>query len=331
VSGSCHLLETSSGLFLVDCGLFFDDVKDQNKRNEEFPFEPRDVKAVFLTHAHVDHNGRLPLLFKRGFRGPVYCTDATRDINQVMLEMSLGINEGSEDQVRLYDRDDLAGLLGKVEAVPYNRKLEKHGLTFRLTDAGHILGSAMIEVWVDGVKFLFSGDMGPDHTPVLCRATQHREADVVLVESTYGPVPREEFTFEEFGRQIMKVISGGGSVLLPAFVLHKTQTLLHVFLIRQGVEPRGIVASGYTRSKPEEDDNPRRHSQYCNLVWTMVLDADSGEILSLDEVRKNKLLAEVPWGIAGGGREFSYEEATELERLWGDLLSHLKKAELPEV
>jgi metallo-beta-lactamase family protein len=228
VSGSCHLLETSAGLFLIDCGLFYADVEDQQKRNEQFPFEPKDIKAVFLTHAHVDHNGRLPLLYKRGFRGPVYCTDATRDINEVMLDMSLGIGEGRDDSPLLYDRSDLDGLLDAVEAVPYNRKLDKNGLTFRLTDAGHILGSAMVEVWADGVKFLFSGDMGPDHTPVLCRPAQHLEADVVLVESTYGLADREQVSYEDFGRQVMKVISASGSVLLPAFVLHKTQMLLYV-------------------------------------------------------------------------------------------------------
>jgi glyoxylase-like metal-dependent hydrolase (beta-lactamase superfamily II) len=206
VSGSCHLLKTSAGLFLIDCGLFFTDVEDQRARNEQFPFEPKDIKAVFLTHAHVDHNGRLPLLYKRGFRGPVYCTDATRDINEVMLDMSLGIGEGREDIPPLYDRRDLDGLLDAVEAVPYNPKLDRHGLTFRLTDAGHVLGSAMFEVWADGVKFLFSGDTGPDHTPVLCRPTQHREADVILVESTYGFTPREQVNYEDFGRQAM----GGG-------------------------------------------------------------------------------------------------------------------------
>ena len=134
--------------------------EDQRARNEQFPFEPKDIKAVFLTHAHVDHNGRLPLLYKRGFRGPVYCTDATRDINEVMLDMSLGIGEGREDIPPLYDRRDLDGLLDAVEAVPYNPKLDRHGLTFRLTDADHVLGSAMFEVWADGVKFLFSGDTG---------------------------------------------------------------------------------------------------------------------------------------------------------------------------
>ena len=86
----------------------------------------------------------------------------------------------------------------------------------------------MVVVWADGVKFLFSGDMGPHHTPVLCHPAQHREADMVLVESTYGPGPGEKVSFDEFGRQIMKVVAAGGSILLPAFVLHKTQMLLYV-------------------------------------------------------------------------------------------------------
>lgn len=228
VSGSCHLLETSKGLFLVDCGLFFNDLPEPNKENREFPFEPKDVKALFLTHGHVDHIGRLPLLYQKGFRGKIYCIDATRDICQIMLDTAGAPQRENDDEKPLYEAEDYEGMLGKLEAIPYNTKIEREGLTFRYTDAGHLLGSAMIEIWVDRRKILFSGDMGPDYMPILCRPAQHFTADAVLVESTYGPAPKDKVSYEEFGKKIMAVIGNGGSVLLPAFALHKTQALIYI-------------------------------------------------------------------------------------------------------
>lgn len=227
VSGSCHLLETSKGLYVVDCGLFISDVPDPEAENRELPFDPKEVKAMFLTHAHVDHMGRLPLLYKKGFRGKIYCTDCTRDLSIVMLES--GPKEKSKEEIEdMGGPEDAEGAIGLLSAEPYNTRIKKDGLEFRFTDAGHILGSAMVEVWVDGVKILFTGDMGPDHSPILCKATQHYGADAVLVESTYGPTPRDVVSYEDFGKKLQKVIDDGGSVLIPAFALHKTQTVIYI-------------------------------------------------------------------------------------------------------
>lgn len=257
ISGSCHLLETSKGLFLVDCGLFFpesgEDAETLNRTNRTFPyFDPRDIKAVLLTHAHIDHNGRLPLLYDKGFRGPVYCTDCTRDLSAVMLRMTVGIAEGSDDTPRLYGQDAVNGVLGLMQPVPYDTRIERNGLKFQLTEAGHILGSAIVEVWADGRKLLFSGDMGNEFAPLLRRPKQHKQADLVLVESTYGPSLRVPVDFRAFGQQVMRVIAGGGSVFLPAFVLHKTQALVFTInrLKSEGViDPRVPVYSDSSTAK----------------------------------------------------------------------------------
>ncbi|QDT14041.1 MBL fold metallo-hydrolase [Alienimonas californiensis] len=239
VSGSCHLLETSRGLYLIDCGLFMSDTPDRDE-NASFPFDPKEVRAVFLTHAHADHNGRLPLLVKQGFGGPIYCTDATRDLNRATLRSSLTVGEGEGRS--LYGRRDQQKSFELVEVVPYNRRLSKSGVDCRYTDAGHILGSAMIEIWADGRKILFSGDMGPDGAPLLCDPTQHRDADAVLFESTYGAVRGAAANYEAFGRRVRAVLDRGGSLLLPTFALHKTQTLIHLFhgLREDGVIPRDV-------------------------------------------------------------------------------------------
>jgi Cft2 family RNA processing exonuclease len=235
VSGSCHLLETSHGLYLVDCGSFISDVDDPDKENRAFPFDPKKVKALLLTHAHADHLGRLPLLYRQGFRGNIFCTDATRDIT--MLVFSSGPNlENDED--RLFDPADVQGMLKLIKAVPYNQKVDADKLTVRYTDAGHILGSAMVEVWADGRKILFSGDMGPDDAPILISPAQHFEADAVLVESTYGPTPRTEISYEAFGKKIQTVIDRGGDVLIPTFAIHKSQLL--IFII-QRLKDEGVL------------------------------------------------------------------------------------------
>jgi len=237
VSGSCHLLETSSGLYLVDCGRFVgDDGSDQE--NREFPFDPKEVKAVFLTHAHTDHHGRLPLLYKQGFRGNVYCTDATRDL--VVLSTRSG--PISDDTQPLFDSRDVQAMQAGLQPVPYNQKTAVDDLIVRYTDAGHILGSAMIEIWTDGRKILFGGDMGPDNSPILHAPATHFTADAVLVESTYGPSRRESVDYLELGKRIASVLARGGDVLIPTFAIHKSQSLIHVLqsLVQHGVIPSEV-------------------------------------------------------------------------------------------
>ncbi len=237
VSGSCHLLETSHGLYVVDCGLFAPDIENPEKENEELPFDPKEVKALLLTHAHADHHGRLPLLYKRGFRGKIYCTDATRDLTDLAFSTPPPASDDERDP--LFSTADGEAMLKQLHIVPYNKKVQVDKMTVRYTDAGHILGSAMVEVWVDDRKLLFGGDMGPDNSPILHTPTQHYGADCVLLESTYGAGKRTTVDYDEFGRRVAKVLERGGDVLLPTFAIHKAQLLLFTLqrLTQDGVIP----------------------------------------------------------------------------------------------
>ncbi len=250
VSGSCHILETGDGVYLVDCGSFISDVPDPDAANRELPFEAKEIKAVLLTHAHADHTGRLPLLYKKGFRGTVYCTDATRDMTEVGLLQSAQIGADQEEEP-LFSEAEAKGLLGLIKVVAYNQKFPVGKMTVRYTDAGHILGSAMAEVWTDGRKILFSGDMGPDTTPILCSPAQHYGADAVLVESTYGPAPRPHISYGDVGLKVAEVIKRGGSILFPSFAMHKTQLLIHLLskMMLDGTIPNTPIISDSSSSQ----------------------------------------------------------------------------------
>ena len=242
VSGSCYLLDTHYGEFLVDCGLFFSEGAGEKDHNLDFPyFNPANIKAVFITHAHADHIGKLSLLYAKGFRGSIFSTDCTRDLAAAMLSIS-GVEDATEFGARKTESSLSSSLLNSFVPVSYGQTREHGGLSFRFSEAGHILGSAMVEIWVSGRKFLFSGDMGPDYSPLTRLPQKHVQADFVLVESTYGAVARQKVDFKDLGKRISEVIARGGDVLLPAFVLHKTQSLIYVIhqLKKEGVIPADV-------------------------------------------------------------------------------------------
>ena len=201
VTGSCHCLEACGRKFLIDCGM------EQGKdvfENQEIPIPPSELDFVLLTHAHIDHSGMLPLLYARGFRGAVYATYATCDLCAIMLRDSAHIQmfeaewrnrknrrAGKEEITPLYTMEDAEGVIRKFVPVNYDEKLElASGLMARFTDVGHLLGSASIEIWMaeDDItkKIVFSGDIGNVHQPLLRDPQYLKEADYVVMESTYG-------------------------------------------------------------------------------------------------------------------------------------------------
>lgn len=249
VTGSCYLIQTDDWRVLVDCGLIQGNRNDETRNRESFPFDPGRLDAVVLTHAHLDHSGRLPLLIQRGFRGPIHAHAATCDLCEIMLEDAAYINEreaewenrkrerkGLEPIEPLYGREDARRV--QVQFRPLRFKQTETilpGVRLRLQDAGHILGSAIAEIWLNSGerprKLVFSGDLGHKGAPILRDPSIVEDADLVILESTYGNRLHRswEATWEEVNEVIASIQRGSGNILIPAFAIGRTQELLYLF------------------------------------------------------------------------------------------------------
>ncbi len=246
VTGSCHLLTTEKHNVLMDCGQFQGGKAQEMMNFEPFPFDPASVECMVLSHAHIDHCGRIPLLVKRGFRGKIYCTDATADLLEVMLLDSAYIHEkdaewqtkrnkraGKERVEPLYTVKDAEEALTYVEPVLYDQMVElNEDIRVVFNDAGHILGSAIIELFVvEGDKkrkIVFSGDLGMMDRPILRDPTIIKKADCVIMESTYGNRnhPENATSIKELIDIVLKTTERGGTVVIPAFAVGRTQELI---------------------------------------------------------------------------------------------------------
>ena len=241
VTGSCFLVEADHGRFLIDCGMF-QGHDDTDVRNRHFPFDAGDIDAVFLTHAHLDHCGRLPYLHAEGFRGLVYATPSTCDLTQFILLDAAKIQE--EDSLRrhrkyrrtgqlpgtpLYDTQDVLHLLRYFRAHPYHEKLQLGNLQVYFHQSGHILGSACIELRDHDSSALFSGDLGSPGRNVVPDPTPPPVCDLVFCESTYGNRLHrgEEESVAELREAINWAYATGGNVIIPSFALERTQDVLY--------------------------------------------------------------------------------------------------------
>jgi metallo-beta-lactamase family protein len=242
VTGSCYLVETDELAFLVDCGMV-QGGRGADARNRRFAFDPREIAFVLLTHAHIDHSGLIPRLVAQGFTGAVYTTEATGELLGVMLPDSAHLQEkesqwsGAEP---LYTVQQTARSLQRLIPAPYDAEIRPHPtVRCRFRDAGHILGSAIIEVWAGKTKIVFSGDLGQPGHPIVQDATAIEEADVLLVESTYGNRDHKSLaqTLEEFACALNDTLdTAKGNVVIPAFAVGRTQDVLYFIseLSRQG-------------------------------------------------------------------------------------------------
>ena len=244
VTGSCFELDTGEIRFLVDCGMFQGAMADA--KNGRFAFDPRDIAFVLLTHAHIDHSGLIPRLVAQGFKGAVYATAATCDLAAVMLSDSGHLQEKEaqwEGGQPLYTQHQAQQSLSHLIPVDYDAEVRPHpAVRCRFRDAGHILGSAIVELWVNGRKLVFSGDLGQPGRPIMQDPTPIDAADVLLVESTYGNREHKTLaqTVDELAYALNDTLrSRKGNIVIPAFAVGRTQEVIHLIhdLCRQGRVP----------------------------------------------------------------------------------------------
>lgn len=257
VTGSCHYLRVNEKNILVDYGM---EQGAQTYQNCELPVEPALIDYIFLTHAHIDHSGMLPFLYARGFRGSIYTTDATADLCSIMLRDSAHIQmQEAEWKNRkakrtannalvepVYTMEDADGVIKRLIPCEYEEKIEVcSGVTIRFTDIGHLLGSASIEVWATEEnitkKLVFSGDIGNIGLPLMKDPQMTKEADYVIMESTYGDKYHSEVKTDFIGELteiLQKTFERGGNVVIPSFAVGRTQEIL--YFLRQIKEERRI-------------------------------------------------------------------------------------------
>lgn len=248
VTGSKTLITYGKHQVLVDCGLFQGLKQLRLKNWEPFPVDPASISSVLLTHAHLDHSGALPLLVKGGFRGKIYCSAPTRDLSQLILEDSARLHEEDADFANargfskhhparpLYDHTDVARACERMETVGVGHwESLPGGLRYRFWPNGHILGSTWIEAEAEGTRVIFSGDLGRAYPLLYPSGEPPREADYVVVESTYGdrlhhPLGPEDGRAiqAELAEVVLRTAARGGKVLIPSFAVGRTQDVLHL-------------------------------------------------------------------------------------------------------
>jgi metallo-beta-lactamase family protein len=260
VTGSKHLLRTSRATVLLDCGLFQGHRSDALRLNRTFPLSGAPIDAMVLSHAHIDHSGALPILYKMGYRGPVYATPATRDLCVPMLLDAANIQESDAGHIQrliargvkdlqpvesLYQHEDVMALLGSMISVPYHRRFTAApGVDVTFLDAGHVLGSAVIVVDIEDegacVRLAFTGDLGRHHLPILRDPEVPEKVNYLLMESTYGdrlhdPIER---TTDVLGEVVKRTCERGGKLIIPSFALERAQEV--VFALKRLQRARSL-------------------------------------------------------------------------------------------
>jgi len=309
VTGSCFLLSIDNKNILIDCGLFQEEDKDY-LNYEPFAFNPRKIDLMILTHAHLDHSALIPKLVKEGFKGKIIATSATKDLLEIMLFDALKVQKNEGREQILYDEAHIIRALKLIEPLSYGKIYNLNGIRLKLTDAGHILGSASVKIESNGKRIIFSGDIGRTGYPILRDPEPPNEADYLVVESTYGN--RLHKSLDESIRELLQAIKDtfkhGGNVIIPAFAVGRTQDLLYILnrSVREGlIEPINVyldspLAEEATRiylSHPEVFDDEALREMRNHRKTSIKLHF----IKSVDESKKLNSIKSQAVIIAGSG------------------------------
>jgi metallo-beta-lactamase family protein len=336
VTGSCYLVETGRYRFIVDCGMFQGSKEIRNLNERDFLFNPADLDFGLLTHAHIDHSGLIPKLVKNGFSQKIYATKATVELCRIMLPDSGHIQEmeiewrnrkrvrkGQAPVEPLYTSIDAVNCLANFQAVNYQEEFKPvPEITVRFLDAGHILGSALIEIYIteggSTTKIVFSGDLGQKNQPIIQDPSYVSHADYVLIESTYGNRLHEdsEEKVRQLKRMIMETVDSGGNLVIPAFAVGRTQDLLYhirTLLLRGEIpripvyidSPMAISVTEIYRDNPGYYDQPtldmlangQSPFEFNNLYFTRTVD-DSRRI---NDIAKGAIIISAS-GMCDAGR-----------------------------
>ncbi|OFW55374.1 MAG: hypothetical protein A2133_04835 [Actinobacteria bacterium RBG_16_64_13] len=291
VTGSCYVVEVGDTRFLVDCGMHQGGEKEFKQNFDAFAFDPHEVDFVVLTHAHIDHSGLLPRLVKQGFSGSIYATPATCDLVEIMLLDSAYIQEmeaewqtrkarraGRREVDPLYNQDDARKTIPKLKPVDYGKSRElAPGVTAFFHDAGHILGSAFLELRLEEkgekVKVLFSGDLGQPDQPIIRDPEIIEQTDYLVMESTYGDRLHSHNgePVKELAEILKEAKRSGGNVVIPAFAVGRTQELL--YFLREILDQSGLDMHVYVDSPlaSRATEIFRRHREvFDDMAWRLV-------------------------------------------------------------
>lgn len=247
VTGSCHVVEVNNKKIMIDCGLFQGNRWSREHNYQPFAMLPKTVDYLLVTHAHIDHSGLIPKLYKHGFRGRALATEITVDLLEIMLPDSGHIQEMEVERLNrkakragkklfepIYTVEDAFNCIKKIERVAYNQVIRlDENITVRFMDAGHILGSSIVELWVregtEQTKLVFSGDLGASGKPYVKEPTVIEDADYLVMECTYGDRLHKDVDdrLEKLQLVIEQTYAKGGNLIIPAFAVERTQDLLY--------------------------------------------------------------------------------------------------------
>ncbi|MDQ6766995.1 MAG: MBL fold metallo-hydrolase [Candidatus Eremiobacteraeota bacterium] len=330
VTGSKHLIETGSGArVLLDCGLF-QGLHDQTERNwMPPPVDPAHLDAVLLSHGHLDHCGYLPALVRQGFRKPIYCTPATADVTELVLRDAAGLQEDEAARAArhperklhatpLYTTADVEKTVPLFARVPYgDERADIGGCTFRFSDAGHILGSEIMEISFDKKKLVFSGDIGRYNRPLLRDPSPIAQSDYVICESTYGDrLHPQSDPQDDLGVVINAAMGRNGVLVIPSFAIGRTQEVLYAIGQLQAASkiskisiyvdsPMGIAADAIMERHPEAtrfDLRQRFGANAINIGAQNVSNVRTQQdSIKLNDIASNAIII-ASSGMAAGGR-----------------------------